>query len=67
MEKNDKIFIPPLISSLPGSGNSWSRLLIEYSTGYYTGSIYGDKSLIDIFPGEPYCGRKWFKAHPGQL
>jgi len=21
--------IPPLISSLPGSGNSWSRLLIE--------------------------------------
>ena len=31
--------IPPLISSLPGSGNSWSRLLIEYSTGYYTGYI----------------------------
>ena len=61
--------IPPLISSLPGSGNSWSRLLIEYSTGYYTGSIYGDKSLIDIFPGEPFCGRRMvaIKAHPGQL
>jgi len=61
--------IPPLISSLPGSGNSWTRLLIEYATGYYTGSIYGDESLIDIFPGEPYCGRRMvgIKAHPGQL
>ena len=61
--------IPPLISSLPGSGNSWTRLLIEYATGYYTGSIYGDQSLIEIFPGEPYCGRRMvgIKAHPGQL
>ena len=50
--------IPPLITSLPGSGNSWSRLLIEYATGYYTGSIYGDQSLIDIFAGEPFCGRR---------
>lgn len=32
--------IPPLISSLPGSGNSWSRLLIEYATGYLTGSKF---------------------------
>lgn len=61
--------IPPLISSLPGSGNSWSRLLIEYATGYLTGSIYGDQSLIDLFSGEPFCGRRMvaIKAHPGQL
>ena len=61
--------IPPLITSLPGSGNSWSRLLIEYATGYYTGSIYGDESLIDIFPGELFCGRRMvaIKSHPGQL
>ena len=61
--------IPPLLLSLPGSGNSWSRLLIEYSSGYYTGSIYGDPTLFDLFPGEKYCGRRMsaIKAHPGSL
>ena len=31
--------------SLPGSGNTWTRYLIEQSTGILSGSIYGDKRL----------------------
>ena len=57
---NREIFIgdthyPPLLISFPGSGNTWMRLLIEYSTGIYSGSIYADKSLFEIMPGEPFC------------
>lgn len=34
----------PLLS-LPGSGNTWTRYLLEQATGYQTGSVYGDPSL----------------------
>ncbi|XP_071824619.1 sialate:O-sulfotransferase 2-like isoform X2 [Apostichopus japonicus] len=33
------------LASLPGSGNTWLRYLIERVTGIYTGSIYNDTSL----------------------
>ena len=33
------------MASLPGSGNTWVRLLLEDATGIYTGSVYIDKSL----------------------
>ena len=36
-----------MLVSFPGSGNTWTRLLIEDVTGYYTGSVYWDKSLYD--------------------
>ena len=31
--------------SPPSSGNTWTRYLIEKATGYFTGSVYRDKSL----------------------
>ena len=37
-----------MLASFPGSGNTWSRLLIEYASGYFTGSIYND---ITLMPG----------------
>ena len=36
-----------MLVSFPGSGNTWTRLLIEDVTGYYTGSVYFDKSLYN--------------------
>ena len=46
-----------LLASLPGSGNTWCRVLLEDSTGIYTGSPYSDENLIQGgFVGEavPY-------------
>lgn len=34
-----------MLASFPGSGNTWVRLLLEDASGYYTGSVYTDKSL----------------------
>lgn len=67
--KGHAMKIPPLLTSLPGSGNSWSRLLIEYASGYYTGSLYGDTTLVEVFPAEKYCGLRMIaiKAHPANL
>lgn len=31
--------------SLPGSGNTWTRLLLEQATGIFTGSIFCDQDL----------------------
>lgn len=45
----------PLLS-FPGSGNTWSRFLIEQSTGFLTGSSYHDGRLAKHLKGElqPY-------------
>jgi hypothetical protein len=60
---------PPLLLSIPGSGNTWSRLLLEHATGIYTGSIYEDKRLFEVLPGEKKCGNMTVasKAHPFSL
>ncbi|XP_076369242.1 WSCD family member CG9164-like [Tachypleus tridentatus] len=45
----------PLIAlaSFPGSGNTWIRYLVQQATGYLTGSIYKDFSLMkNGFPAE---------------
>jgi hypothetical protein len=65
----DNLIAPPLLTSLPGSGNSWARLLLEFSTGFYSGSIYGDQTLTELFPGEIHCGKRMIvvKAHPENL
>lgn len=34
------------LSSIPGSGNSWVRQLLESATGIYTGAVYCDHSYI---------------------
>ena len=38
--------------SFPGSGNTWMRYLIEQATGVFTGSVYCDKGLKVVHPGE---------------
>lgn len=57
-----RLFVPPkfqkhpvFLYTFPGSGNTWTRLLLEYATGYYSGSVYGDKRLLPMFPGNR-CG-----------
>ncbi|KAI0242306.1 WSC domain-containing protein 2 [Lamellibrachia satsuma] len=41
------------LASFPGSGNTWTRHLIQQATGVYTGSVYSDKVLVkEGFPGE---------------
>lgn len=60
---------PPHLLSFPGSGNSFVRLLIEYATGFYTGSMGMDdfEYLGDGgFVGERSCGLRLsaLRAHP---
>ena len=47
--------IPTVLASYPGSGSTITRLLIEMTTGVWTGSIYGDESLYTSMP-HPFCG-----------
>lgn len=37
---------PVALVSYPGSGNSWARVLLEETTGIYTGSVYCDKHYL---------------------
>jgi hypothetical protein len=46
---------PALLWSFPGSGNTWSRLLIELATGVFTGSVFNDQGLVQGLPGELRC------------
>ncbi|KAJ1396910.1 hypothetical protein B484DRAFT_262599 [Ochromonadaceae sp. CCMP2298] len=57
---------PPLLYTYPGGGNTWSRLLLDYATGVYSGSVYGDVSLEAALPGETSCNRSVsvVKSHP---
>lgn len=61
---------PPILLSQPGSGNSWTRLLVEYSTSFYTGSLeIDDKEYKSIYAGERACGIRMsaIKGHPKDL
>ena len=52
--------------SIPGSGNTWVRHLIEKVSDMYTGSAYRDDTLLQHFEREGYCGNgliAW-KVHP---
>lgn len=59
-------YLPPLLWTFPGAGNTWLRMLLDFSTGVYSGSIYGDMSLLPLLPGEGRCDRSVIavKAHP---
>ena len=41
-----------ILSSFPGSGNTWVRSLLERGSGILTGSYWGDPSLFPVFHGE---------------
>jgi len=58
--------LPPMLYTFPGSGNTWIRLLIEYGTGIYSGSVYNDNALMDALPAEFTCNWKVsvIKVHP---
>jgi Sulfotransferase domain len=55
-----------ILYSFPGSGNTWLRLLLEWSTNVFSGSVYDDKALLGILPGESHCDSSVsvIKAHP---
>ena len=48
--------IPILFLSNPGSGSTHARLLLEFATGLFTGSIYTDANLVQLLPGDRFCG-----------
>ena len=62
---------PPYLISYPGSGNTFTRILIEYITNIYTGSVFNDYVLINEygFKGELYCFNETsvIKLHPRLL
>lgn len=43
---------PAMIASFAGSGNTWARLLLEYGSGIFTGSVYDDQDLMKTSPAE---------------
>ena len=45
------------------------RMAIEFSTGFYSGSIYGDPTLLPLLPGEGRCDGSVIavKAHPTHI
>ncbi|XP_069103161.1 sialate:O-sulfotransferase 1-like [Argopecten irradians] len=52
MKKKEK-FIHVGLLSYPGSGNTWTRHMIQQLTGYCTGTVYCDRFLAKKgFPGE---------------
>eukprot|EP01038_Epipyxis_sp_PR26KG_P016023 gene16023-21749_t len=58
--------LPPMLYTFPGSGNTWCRMLIEYTTGIYSGSVYTDSTLLEALPGEISCSLNVsvVKVHP---
>ena len=57
---------PPVLYSLPGSGNTWVRFLIDRVLSLPSGSLYNDTELLTFFPGEMTCQHNMsvIKAHP---
>ena len=49
--------LPPYLISFQGSGNTFTRLVLELITGFYTGSaMFNDRFLIRAgFEGDKYC------------
>jgi hypothetical protein len=56
---------PPMLLTFPGSGTTMTQMLIEYSTGILSGSIYEEEELYSIMPGLQFCGQRLslIKAH----
>jgi hypothetical protein len=61
---------PPVLYSLPGSGNTWTRFLVDTTLGLPSGSYYNDIGLHrSFFPGEMTCQENMsvIKAHPNNF
>lgn len=48
---------PLLLLSMPGSGNTFLRLLLEHTTGLFTGSLTNDETL-KVCPAQEIATRK---------
>ena len=61
----ERMRVPPMLLTFPGSGTTMSQLLIEYASGIHTGSIYHEDELYSIMPGLQNCGQRLsvVKAH----
>lgn len=61
----EKMRVPPMLFTFPGSGTTYTQLLVEYATGVYTGSIYDEDELYSVMPGMAFCGQRLglVKAH----
>jgi hypothetical protein len=61
----EKKRLPAVLYSIPASGNTWFRVLLEHATGVQTGCVYG-QVLVDSTPQK--CGCNWqlslVKIHP---
>jgi hypothetical protein len=57
---------PPVLYTVPGSGNTFVRQIIAHVMGVQTGSVYNDLSLAKELTGELEChdGMSAIKAHP---
>jgi len=49
---NTKNRSPVMLASIPGSGNTWTRMLLEYGSGHFSGSTYDDLDLMSLMPAE---------------
>eukprot|EP01084_Bolivina_argentea_P108618 194121_1 len=64
---------PSYLFSHPGSGNTFTRILIEYITEIWSGSVYNDSQLRKSggFKGEGRCSQQYevliVKAHPAGM
>nr|CAB3267771.1 WSC domain-containing protein 1-like [Phallusia mammillata] len=48
-------YVRTWLGSCPGSGNTWTRYLLEKATGYYGGSAYGERIMhLSGFLGEMF-------------
>jgi hypothetical protein len=61
----ERMRIPPMLFTFPGSGTTITQLLVEYATGVLTGSIYDEDELYHVMPGLRFCGQRlgMVKAH----
>lgn len=69
LQQQDNLNSPVILASIPGSGNTWVRLLLERATGILTGSIYIDPTLKHILRGEGIFNASTIvvKSHPGKM
>jgi hypothetical protein len=58
---------PPVLYTLPGSGNTWVRMLIDRLVQHESGSVYCDDALRARLSSECTCraNSSVVKAHPG--
>jgi hypothetical protein len=55
--------VPPLLWIAPGANPLWIRRLIEYGSGFHTGSVYTSPDALAELPGERRCDKSVIAIH----